>query len=211
MFEADEVEASEMRLFYQRLLLLSRLTGAGARQSAPASQHWHRFLDDLCSLCDSCPGGRTVVSIAVQSTSTGMLFWIAANASLLKASEQLARILDICHQLHVSGSGNVLKAQSEIISITASFSRRKIRNYERWLRRQCNMAGESSHFDDTEGGLSYTHVSPIALTLQSSSCACTRTYLDRSRKHLRRDVSKNLRLQNNVTLPDFEKNVTEQD
>lgn len=45
----------------------------------PQQTSWHRFLDELCHLCDFKNGGKTVRSVAVESASNGdNIFWAAS-------------------------------------------------------------------------------------------------------------------------------------
>ena len=143
--------AEEVDLFYQRLVLLGTLTSTQGGRSTPHRGAWHRFLDDLSSLCDSAPGGRTVVSIAVEDSSSHLRFWIAANSGQIKACEQLAWVLQNLCQLNSSQTYNSAASESEILRHTAYFSRRKIRNYQRWLRSYVRVARELESSRHAEG------------------------------------------------------------
>ncbi|KAM3422067.1 hypothetical protein BST61_g2443 [Cercospora zeina] len=45
----------------------------------PEQKTWHRFLDEICHLCDFKSGGKTVRSIAVENASNGdVIFWAAS-------------------------------------------------------------------------------------------------------------------------------------
>lgn len=41
---------------------------------------WQKFLDHMCLLCDSHPGGATTTAIAVEQLPERTIFWVACNS-----------------------------------------------------------------------------------------------------------------------------------
>ena len=57
---------------------------------------WQMFLDDLCLLCDSHPGGITTTAIAVEQRAEKAIFWVASNYKTQKlVKSHLQVILDV--------------------------------------------------------------------------------------------------------------------
>ncbi|KAK0262343.1 hypothetical protein LTR35_017713 [Friedmanniomyces endolithicus] len=58
----------------------TRLPSSVRRDSPNASQdiqfEWHRFLDDLCFLCDSQSGGKSVVALIAEEARGEHVFWV---------------------------------------------------------------------------------------------------------------------------------------
>ncbi|PIA97955.1 hypothetical protein CB0940_05371 [Cercospora beticola] len=72
----------------------------------PQQTTWHRFLDELCHLCDFKGGGKTVRSIAVENTSSsGTIFWAASTYTDSAAFEQhLLALLGVLKRLSARNS-----------------------------------------------------------------------------------------------------------
>ena len=140
-----------MECFYERLVLLSLLSPTKGSRRTPRRPAWHRFLDDLCCLCDTQPGGRTVVSIAVEEDVSSLRFWIAANKRLRSAYEHFEWILGSLSKLDESSLEAAETAKSCILERSANCSRQKIRNYTTWLRFNVQAAERTSQFQSPEG------------------------------------------------------------
>ncbi len=58
----------------------TQLPSSVRRNSPNASQdiqsEWHRFLDDLCFLCDSQSGGKSVVALIAEEVRGESVFWV---------------------------------------------------------------------------------------------------------------------------------------
>ena len=141
----------EMECFYERLVLLSLLSPTQGSRRTPRRRAWHRFLDDLCCLCDTHPGGRTVVSIAAEEGVSCLRFWIAANNHLKQAYEHLKWVLENLSKLDASSSQAVETVERCILERFVNCSRRKIRNYTAWLRINVQGAERTQQSQSPEG------------------------------------------------------------
>lgn len=71
----------QTKLFYNCLVLVTALqTPTSQRNSSSHTDAgWRRFLNDLCWLCDTDTGGKTVVSLAVEQLQHRKLrIWLAS-------------------------------------------------------------------------------------------------------------------------------------
>lgn len=120
--------------FYEDLVLWSILSTGQARQTSTTPTIWQRFLDDLCYLCDTESGGRSVVSIAVSQRSYHQCFFISANGGLRKAAEQLCLILSRLRHIKQKSDIDIERTKEELLEIGVRRSSMKVRNYIRELR-----------------------------------------------------------------------------
>jgi hypothetical protein len=120
--------------FYEDLVLWSILSTAQVRRTSTKPTIWHRFLDDLCYLCDTEGGGRSVVSIGVSRRGCCQYFFISANAALRKAAEQLRLVLGQLRQIEDKSDIDLEIAKEKLLDIVVRRSSMKVRNYIRELR-----------------------------------------------------------------------------
>jgi hypothetical protein len=120
--------------FYEDLALWGVLTAGQDQKVATRPTVWHRFLDDLCHLCDTEPGGKTVVSIAVSVHEDVQCFRIAANSKLVRAERQLCWILSELLRLPNSPQRAAMRIQGEVLDFVVCRSARRVRNYMNQLR-----------------------------------------------------------------------------
>jgi hypothetical protein len=120
--------------FYEDLVLWSILSTAQVRRTSTKRTIWQRFLDDLCYLCDTESGGRSVVSIGVSKQSHCQCFFISANGGLRKATEQLCLVLDQLHQIKQKSDIDLEIIKERLLDIVICRSSMKVRNYTRELR-----------------------------------------------------------------------------
>lgn len=129
--------------FYQAVALLSVLAPVEhARRSYAdlgmasenSSTSWHKFLDSLSWLCDYQLGGKTVVSIAVESAEVGPIYWIAMNH---KVKQQAVKHLKlVLNELRTAGdlaSAELDALQYRISEKSVSHCWKKVENYRRQL------------------------------------------------------------------------------
>ena len=122
-------------VFYSDLTLWSTLTIGKHQRTDVKRRIWQRFLDDLCYLCDTKPGGRTTVSIAVSKSKDGQCFWISANGELLKAVRQLDMILKELKEIQRRPETDLDEVKDKILRVGICRSSMKVRNYLRELQR----------------------------------------------------------------------------
>jgi hypothetical protein len=133
--------------FYEPLILLSMLVRWGTYERESTSKlgekgeykPWHRFLDQLCWLCDYECGGKSVTSIAVQATTGELIYWVAVKQkSAAKALSHLKWILLELGKLDSLSPNQQQGVEDEIVRRSVEFSSARVKNYGRWL---CNFIG----------------------------------------------------------------------
>jgi hypothetical protein len=120
--------------FYEDLALWGVLTAGRNQKVETRPTVWHRFLDDLCHLCDTEPGGKTVVSIAVSELENTQCFRIAANSKPIRAERQLCWILGRLLRVPNSSHRTATKIESEVLDFVLYRSVKRVRNYIKQLR-----------------------------------------------------------------------------
>lgn len=128
---------------YDRLLLQSLLQHGAYLQNEDAKPthtyqdvrtDWHRFLDDLCSLCDSQCGGKSVVSIGVEQRSDYNIFWISTAPQFQQDAEvHLVELLKLLIGFPL-GDANSYFAVAEITRRSVLRSKKSVHKYARRLR-----------------------------------------------------------------------------
>ena len=110
-------------------LQAERLTGNSMRL-------WHQFLNNLCWMCDSRCGGKSVTAIAVEkSSSNTCIFWVAANKSPnVHAVAHLKLVLEKLAQFASSTLQQRKQIVSEVYETSLKFSTERIKDYRRKLR-----------------------------------------------------------------------------
>jgi hypothetical protein len=99
---------------------------------------WHRFLDDLCSLCDSQCGGKSVVSIGVEQRSDHNIFWISTTPQYQQdAKIHLIELLALLTNFPLEGANSHF-AVAEITRRSIRRSKKRVHNYARRLRQLVN-------------------------------------------------------------------------
>lgn len=96
---------------------------------------WQRFLDNLCVVCDSEPAGRSVVSIGVEASSSGAVFWVTTAKRHREDAErhlkESLRLLDECSLGVLDGN----LAMAEITRLSVERSQDRVANYVKRLDR----------------------------------------------------------------------------
>ena len=131
--------------FYEDLVLWSILSPGQVNRVKPKRTPWQRFLDDLSQLCDTQPGGRTVVSIAVSQKGPSQVYWITTSGSFTKAVNLLRELLYTMH--HARSVLNLSQRQTgaKILTVATAKCRPKARNYIRQLRSRLDAAAECQY------------------------------------------------------------------
>jgi hypothetical protein len=132
---------------YDSLFLQSLLQHASNPQSKDARithtysdtrTEWHRFLDDLCSLCDSQCGGKSVVAIGVEQRSDHNIFWISTTPQYQQdAKIHLIELLALLTNFPLEGANSHF-AVAEITRRSIRRSKKRVHNYARRLRQLVN-------------------------------------------------------------------------
>ncbi|KAM0714658.1 hypothetical protein Q7P37_009956 [Cladosporium fusiforme] len=120
--------------FYEDLVLWSIISAGKSQRTIPRPTVWQRFLDDLCYLCDTKPGGKSVVSIAVSEISDHQYFFISANGGLRRAAEQLNLVLGELHGIRQKSDHDIETTKQRLLDIGIRGSSMKVRNYVRKLQ-----------------------------------------------------------------------------
>lgn len=90
---------------------------------------WQIFLDDLCLLCDSHPGGITTTAIAVEQRADKAIFWVASNSKTEKLiRSHLQVILDIV-KLDAEDSQRRAERANLIFERAVERSPQRVHNY----------------------------------------------------------------------------------
>lgn len=114
----------------------------------------HRLLDHLSWLCDPKCGGQTVISIAVEWSEGAAKFWLASNgADIGRYVAHLKTLLVNLTDLQIA-SDDVLEAATRDIFIRSTqFSRSRVHNYTRILRKHVACVEAEVYSDDDRGSL----------------------------------------------------------
>lgn len=139
-----------LHTFYERLLLLEMLQWRlGRLEPDPATDPgtsvdthpWGSFLEQLAWLCDYTNGGDSTSGIAVEATSVGPKYWIAANFDPDKKSEShlefVLEKLASLQSLHLNQHQAILE---EIVQESLLFSAEKLENYRRMVLTKIRIA-----------------------------------------------------------------------
>lgn len=119
---------------YEDVVLWSVLSTGQAQRTETKPTIWQRFLDDVCYLCDTKHGGKSVVSIAVSQWSDRQYFFISANGNLRKAANQLHLVLGELYQIKHKSDVELERTKERLLDIGVRSSSMKVRNYMRELR-----------------------------------------------------------------------------
>lgn len=126
-------------LFLQSLLQhgsISHAKDASASDTtADDRSEWQRLLDNLCVVCDSEPAGQSVVSIGVEASSSGAVFWvITAKRHQEDAERHLKQVLRLLAECSLGVlDGNL--AMAEITRLSVERSQDRVANYVKRLDR----------------------------------------------------------------------------
>lgn len=124
-----------LRLFYSCLVLVAALhPQLPQTQSIDASfTGWCRFLNDLCWLCDTDTGGKTVVALGVEQLVNSLRLWVSSNDDPRAPTKLLRRILGMLReaQLATREEGEDIKAN--LLSKSIQWSHKKVKLYTRRL------------------------------------------------------------------------------
>lgn len=123
-----------LKEFYEDLVLWSILSTSKAQRTGKKPLIWQRFLDDVCYLCDTKPGGKSVVSVAVSELGRCQNFFISANGALRKVAEQLDQILRELWRVKQMSDVDLEITKEALLEIGVRDSAKKVRNYVRELR-----------------------------------------------------------------------------
>lgn len=118
------------------------LSSLGSRSSVQKSQktfrasltrkerRWCRVLDEMAWLGDYRPGGKTVTSIAVQTTREGNIYWLANNQGpKLPTQRHLQWVLDQLQSCSINDRENTSTTQRVLFRRSIVFSRRRVEFY----------------------------------------------------------------------------------
>jgi hypothetical protein len=129
--------------FYEPLVLLSIVErnpgerGLKSDSMLSTTDHpriWCKFLDHISWLCDYESGGTTVSSVAVQATTQGPTYWLAANSNPVpKASTHLEWVLQKLSNLQGLLPDQLQMVEDEIVARSIAFSADKVKFYSRLL------------------------------------------------------------------------------
>jgi hypothetical protein len=120
--------------FYEDLALWGVLTIGKNQKVELRPTIWQRFLDDLCHLCDTEPGGKTVVSVAVSEEDGIQYFWVSANNNPAKAGRHLKRILNILTRISSNPDRTTERIKGQLLDFVVRKSAKRVRNYMRQLQ-----------------------------------------------------------------------------
>ena len=129
------------RDFYDGLYVYSLLQSDALRRAKSNEQElprsktkrkrkvWQMFLDDLCLLCDSHPGGTTTTAIAVEQRADKATFWVASNSNTEKLiTSHLQVIMDVI-KFGADNSERVDECTNFIFEKAVERSPQKVHNY----------------------------------------------------------------------------------
>ena len=131
--------------FYEDLALWGVLTIGQNQKVELRPTIWQRFLDDLCHLYDTEPGGKTVISVAVSEEDNIRCFWISANSKHARAGRHLEWILNALAKTSGSSSRSTERIQRRLLDFVVRKSAKRVRNYMKQLERHVNEAGDLQH------------------------------------------------------------------
>lgn len=121
--------------FYEALVIFSMLgrPTRPTKKERPRPQ-WHEFLDHLSWLCDFECGGKTVTSIAVETSSSGPVFWVAMNKRPReRAVNHLKWVLSELDNLCRDHEIQAQDVQTNIFLESVRLSRRRVKYYRKNL------------------------------------------------------------------------------
>jgi hypothetical protein len=132
-----------LRRFYEAMVLLGVIDPTRGRQN-PATRGdfgllddddlWNIFLDSLCFVCDSEPGGDTVTAIAGERVDDDPIFWLGSNSKAVqKAKKHVCKILTTLKKIELAGEETSNVARSELLALCVDFSSPRIKTYRRWM------------------------------------------------------------------------------
>lgn len=130
--------ASLLNDFYGALSILNKLDPANSARIVPRSRAWHRFIDDLCLLCDFHTGGKSVTSIAVEDAHDHLVFWITANGG--PKDQAVNHLRWLLSMLSEPSDISMNSKADQIIQKSAALCDRRVANYAKWLRRWLEQA-----------------------------------------------------------------------
>ena len=100
------------------------------RSSAPHKRKsWQLFLDDLCLLCDSCPGGKTTTAIAVEQRVNKIIFLVANNSTKDKSIALHLRTLLNLVKLAAEDTTRYCECANLVFEKAVKRSPRRVHNY----------------------------------------------------------------------------------
>lgn len=140
-------------LFLQSLLQHRQFLQADDAKPVSTQQDnrtdWHRFLDDLCSLCDSQCGGKSVVSIGVEQSSGYNILWVSTASKYQQdAKAHLVELIELLTAFPLEGANRHF-AIAEISRRSVHRSTKRVHNYARRLRQL--VSSQQSDKEDFRG------------------------------------------------------------
>lgn len=134
------METSMTERLDESVVLLSML---GSRPSVQKSQRavrstlsetedkWCCILDELSWLCDYRTGGKSVTSIAAQTTITGNIFWFATNKGLqMPIKQHLQWLLQTLRSYTTDSGRNAQETCRKLFRKSVVFSHRRVQFYQ---------------------------------------------------------------------------------
>ena len=199
----NSLETELFQEFYEVLVLHSILDSPDKIRRVPQPTPWHRFLDDVCFLCDTETGGESVASTAVESQRDHLVFWISNNGgpnprALENLDWLLGQLRDVCHL----SESQLLDREKAIFERCIWLSHQRVGNYRRqlvnaikrleYLQEPSFLRGERARTTQTNHGTD--RLRPVHLLLQSvrrltsnSDCfivLCRNAYLFRKQRDI---------------------------
>ncbi|KAF2167545.1 hypothetical protein M409DRAFT_54142 [Zasmidium cellare ATCC 36951] len=124
-----------MELFYSCLVLVIALRAQSFYRAASSDTNrgWHRFLNDLCWVCDTQPGGKSVVSLAVDHNSGTRKIWLASNSKSRQQLKSLKWTLGELQRIRNLKQKDLANAKSDFLAEVLKRSYSKVKFYKRQL------------------------------------------------------------------------------
>ncbi|KAK0906836.1 hypothetical protein LTS16_009839 [Friedmanniomyces endolithicus] len=118
----------------------TRLPSSVRRNSPNASQdiqsEWHRFLDDLCFLCDSQSGGKSVVALIAEEVRGESVFWVTTEPVHQDvAVDHLNVILHLLQKCIRADEGRMQALIEQIAQISIRRSPQRVHHYGSRLKK----------------------------------------------------------------------------
>ncbi|KAK6381053.1 hypothetical protein LTR81_027632 [Elasticomyces elasticus] len=91
---------------------------------------WHRFLDDLCFMCDSRTGGKTVVAVLAERRSEETIFWLATPTMMQQSTaNHLDGLLRVIRKMLRTDETHVQPLIDDVIRRSIERSPQRIHHY----------------------------------------------------------------------------------
>lgn len=154
-----DVKTGKLHDFYEPLVILRVLKRSDVgrkarldnldRGSQAVQVGIAKFLDRLSWMCDCELGGDTVCAIAMESTSSGTKFWLAAGYKYInKLHTRLRYLLESLELVHTLTVEEASQLQQKICNESIFAARTKVKNYARYVCRLLEAVCEDDSASD---------------------------------------------------------------